>query len=248
MITEPILTTMSMSAVVVLVAAIIRGFSGFGFALIGVPLLSMIMPPLTFVPLIFGMQIIAILPGFRQTLQDVQWNQIVALIPGGFLGTWVGLQILNRVNPEIIGFIIAGSVVFVAVFLLKGLRLDRQFTKFETASIGVLSGLLNGSAGLPGPPVIIAQLVAPNTEKMVRSNLIVFFTILSLFGIATIITSGNLDKTHLYLMATSAPFLFIGTWIGAKLFHNPALSLYYRRISTYLLLIIGLMKFIEIML
>lgn len=245
MIVELDLTTLCMSGVIILIAAIIRGFSGFGFALVAVPLLSMIMPPLSFVPVIFGMQILAVLPGLRQTLQDVQWKQIIPLVPGGFLGTWGGLQILYRVNPEIIGLIIALTVVFVAIFLLKGFRLNRQFTKFEIASVGMLSGLLNGSAGLPGPPVIIAQLVAPNTEKMVRSNLIVFFTILALFGIVAIIAGGNLYATHLYLIATSAPFLIIGTLLGAKLFYNPILFPYYRRISIYLLLIIGFIKFVE---
>lgn len=238
-------TTIGMSGMIILIAAIIRGFSGFGFALVAVPLLSMIMSPLSFVPIIFGMQVIAVLPGLRQTLQDAQWKQIVPLLPGGFLGTWGGLQLLYRINPEIIGFIIATAVIFVAVFLLKGFRLGRQFTKIEIGSIGLISGLLNGSAGLPGPPVIIAQLVTPNTEKMVRSNLIIFFTILALFGIASIISGGNLNSTHVSLMATSAPFLILGTLLGEKLFHNPMLFSHYRRISTYLLLIIGFIKFVE---
>lgn len=234
-----------MSGMIVLFAAVIRGFSGFGFALVGVPLLSMIMPPLSFVPIIFGLQVIAVLPGLKQTLQNAQWKQILPLLPGGFLGTWGGLQILYRIQPEIIDFIIAAAVIFVAVFLLKGFRLGRQFTNIEIVSIGMLSGLLNGSAGLPGPPVIIAQLVTPNTEKMVRSNLIIFFAILALFGIASIISGGNLNNTHVYLMVTSAPFLILGTLLGEKLFHNPMLFPHYRRISTYLLLVIGIMKFVE---
>ena len=245
MIVELNFTTIGMSGMIVLFAAVIRGFSGFGFALVGVPLLSMIMPPLSFVPIIFGLQVIAVLPGFKQTLQNAQWKQILPLLPGGFLGTWGGLQILYRIQPEIIDFIIAAAVIFVAVFLLKGFRLGRQFTNIEIVSIGMLSGLLNGSAGLPGPPVIIAQLVTPNTEKMVRSNLIIFFTILALFGIASIMSGGNLNTTHVYLMFTSAPFLILGTLLGEKLFHNPMLFPHYRRISTYLLLVIGIMKFVE---
>lgn len=245
MLVELNLATIGMSGMIILIAAIIRGFSGFGFALVAVPLLSMIMPPLSFVPLIFGMQVIAVLPGLKQTLQDVQWNQVVPLVPGGFLGTWGGLLILYRINPEIIGIIIAIAVVFVAVFLLRGLRLSRQFSKFEITIIGILAGFLNGAASLPGPPVILAQLVTRNTNTMVRSNLIIFFTILSLLGIASIISSGKLNETHLYLMATSAPFLILGTWLGERLFHNPVLLPYYRRISTYLLLFIGFIKFIE---
>lgn len=245
MIAELNFTTIGASAVIFLIAAVIRGFSGFGLALVAVPLLSMIMPPMSFVPIIFGMQIIAVLPGLKQTLEDAQWKQILPLVPGGFIGTWGGLQILYRVHSEFIGFIIATAVVFVVVFLLKGFRLGRQFTNIEIASIGLLSGLLNGSAGLPGPPIIIAQLITPNTEKMVRSNLIVFFTILSLFGIASIISSGNLNDAHVYLMATSAPFLILGTLLGEKLFRSPRLFRHYRRISIYLLLIIGITKFIE---
>lgn len=245
MIVELSSAMVGMSAMIVFVAAVIRGFSGFGLALVAVPLLSMIMVPSAFVPLIFGMQIIAVVPGLKRTLKSAQWKQIVPLVPGGFLGTWVGLQILYRINPDFIGFVIAITVVFVAFFLRGGFRLGRQFTNFEIASIGLLSGLLNGSAGLPGPPVIIAQLMSPNTAKMVRSNLIVFFTILSLFGIASIISGGNLDNTHVYLMATSAPFLILGTLLGEKLFHNPILFPHYRRISVSLLFIIGVAKFME---
>jgi len=239
------LTTISMSGMILLIAAIIRGFSGFGLALVSVPLLSMIMPPMSFVPLIFGMQIIAVFLGLKQTLQDVQWSQIVPLVPGGFLGTWGGLLLLYRINPEVLGVIIALAVALVAVSLLKGLRFSRHFSKSETAIIGMLAGILNGVASLPGPPVILAQLVMPNTNKMVRANLIIFFTILSLLGIASIIAGGKLSEKHVYLMVTSAPFLIFGTWLGERLFRNPVMFPHYRRISTYLLLTIGIMKFIE---
>ena len=153
MIVELNLATIGMSGMIILIAAIIRGFSGFGFALVAVPLLSMIMPPLSFVPIIFGMQVIAVLPGIKQTFQDIQWNQVVPLIPGGFLGTWGGLLILYRINPEIIGIIIAIAVVLVAVFLLKGLRLSRQFSKFEIIIIGILARSLQclGSCSQPRP-------------------------------------------------------------------------------------------------
>jgi hypothetical protein len=242
------LDTIGISGMIILIAAIIRGFSGFGLALVAVPLLSMIMAPMSFVPLIFGMQIIAVFPGLKRTLQDVQWNQVISLLPGSFLGTWVGLLLLYRINPEVIGIIIAIAVVLVAVFLLKGLRFSRHFSKSETAIIGMLAGLLNGAASLPGPPVILAQLVMPNTNKMVRSNLIIFFTILSLLGLTSIVAGGKLNETHVYLIATSTPFLILGTWLGERLFYNPVMFPYYRRISTYLLLTIGIMKFIEVVL
>ena len=245
MLVELNLATISMSGMILFIAAIIRGFSGFGLALVSVPLLSMIMPPVSFVPLIFGMQIIAVFLGLKRTLQDVQWNQIVPLVPGGFLGTWVGLLLLYRINPEFLGIIIAVAVVLVAASLLKGLRFSRHFSKLETAIIGMLAGILNGAASLPGPPVILAQLVMPNTNKMVRSNLIIFFTILSLLGLTSIVAGGKLNETHVYLIATSTPFLILGTWLGERLFYNPVMFPYYRRISTYLLLTIGIIKFIE---
>ncbi len=245
MIIELTIITIGISGMIVLIAAIIRGFSGFGFALVAVPLMSMIMPPSSFVPVIFGMQVIAVLPGLGQILQGAQWKQIVPLIPGGFIGTWGGLLILYRADPEVIGFVIALAVVIVAVFLLKGFRFQRHFRNTEIAFIGLFAGLLNGSAGLPGPPVILAQLATPNTDTMVRSNLIIFFTILSIFGIISIIAGGNLNETHCYLMAATAPFLIAGTWLGGRLFNNPKMVLHYRRICTYLLLIIGLIKFIE---
>ena len=66
MLAELNFTTIVISGMKVLFAAIIMGFSGFGLALVAVPLLSMIMPPASFVPLIFGVQIIAVFLGYHK--------------------------------------------------------------------------------------------------------------------------------------------------------------------------------------
>ena len=111
---------------IALSAGIIRGFSGFGFALVGVPLLSMILAPPDFVPLIFSMQLVAAVPGLRQTLREADGRQILPLLAGGVPGTWAGLWLLGRLEPVMIGLAIAAAVTLVAVFLFSGWRLQRR--------------------------------------------------------------------------------------------------------------------------
>src|ERR1017187_5681594 len=107
-------------------AALLRGFTGFGFAIAAVPLLSLVLPPARVVPLTVMLQVLASLVDLRAASRITDWRSMGWLTPGMVVGTPLGLFLLTRLSANdarlTIGVLILGS----AMLLGRGLRLPAR--------------------------------------------------------------------------------------------------------------------------
>src|SRR5580700_3067784 len=80
------------------IAALLRGFTGFGFAIAAVPLLSLALPPARVVPLAVVLQVLASMVDLRAASRITDWRSLVWLSPGMVVGTPLGLWLLTRMS------------------------------------------------------------------------------------------------------------------------------------------------------
>src|ERR1700680_1749426 len=71
-------------------AALLRGFTGYGFGLAAVPLLSLVLPPAKVVPFVVMLQVIAGVGGLRHAWWLCDWRTVRGLSPGLVLGIPIG--------------------------------------------------------------------------------------------------------------------------------------------------------------
>jgi len=76
-------------------AAIIRGFSGFGFSALTVTSLSLILPPAEVVPTAFLLEIAASIHMLPLVWRQVDWKILRWLVLGAVLGTPFGITFLS---------------------------------------------------------------------------------------------------------------------------------------------------------
>ncbi len=81
------------SGLVILVAGIIRGYSGFGFSMIAVISLSLVMPPTEIVPVILVLEVIASMWLLPRICRQIHWKSISWLSIGVLPGTLRGLSV-----------------------------------------------------------------------------------------------------------------------------------------------------------
>ena len=79
----------------VFAAALLRGFTGFGFGLAAVPLLSLALPPAKVVPFVVTLQVINGVSGLRQASRLCDWRAVRGLSPGLVLGLPIGIAVLT---------------------------------------------------------------------------------------------------------------------------------------------------------
>lgn len=202
----------------VLAAAILRGFTGFGFGLAAVPVLSLALPPAQVVPLVVTLQVIVGVAGLRAAAADCDWRAVGLLAPGLLTGVPVGLLILTTLPPNPVRLTIGGIIAFSIVLIGRGLRLPPNPSRLVGFAFGWFSGVLSGLASMGGPPIIVYLMALGHPTTRLRSTAIVYFMLAGCVSIIPMSLRGLITHHVLIWAAASLPVLFAGSRIGSWAF------------------------------
>jgi uncharacterized membrane protein YfcA len=107
----------------VFLAGIVRGYSGFGFSLLVITSLSLLMAPATFIPAIFMLEIAASLHLLPGIWKDIHWHSLAPLIIGCAIGTPLGVWLLANMPAPPMQVALALFVLISVWFLWRGFAL-----------------------------------------------------------------------------------------------------------------------------
>lgn len=205
--------TLAWAALMTLGAAWIRGLTGFGMAIILVPLLGIIISPEKAVVLALLLQMLIGPVGLPLILKDSHKSSALPIAALAVVLTPVGLWMLALTPPDLARILIA--IIAIAAFFLVIVtrKAARQPGFVATVLVGVTSGVLAGFAGMPGPPVIpyyLREAFAPVAAR--ASMMLIFFAT----AIAGSVSAYWLDiaTRELFVLAV---LLFAPMWLGNRL-------------------------------
>lgn len=193
-----------------------RGFTGFGFAMIYVPIASLVLgPPGALVTLWFIDIPVALVMGTRAA-RKADARQSLTLLAGAVFGLPVGIHLLVTLDPLIMRWVIATIILCAVVPLMLGWRYQRRADRRTTIGVGVLSGLGNGLAGLSGAPLALFWLSdASRSRAEIRADMQFFFA-LSTFVSGALLAWRGLMSWHLAHVALfAAPLFALGVILGS---------------------------------
>ena len=231
---------LAVAAVGTFLAGVIRGFSGFGFALAAVPILALVLDPLVVVPCVLVLQLIVGLVSVPEIAGDAHWPTLRWLTLGAVVGTVPGLQGLAILPADVLRLLIACVLMAAVAVLWRAPRLIRPPGRWPTLGTGVVAGLLNGIAAIPGPPVIILFLASPHPVTVSRASMIAFFLCLSATGVTVAVATGLLTWRLVALAVVLYPALHLGNLVGGLGFRRASADAY-RRAALVLLCAIAAM-------
>jgi uncharacterized protein len=199
-------------------AAILRGFTGFGFGLAAVPLLSLALPPARVVPLVVTLQVIVGFAGLRAATSECDWRAVRLLSPGLVLGVPIGLLILTALPANPVRMAIGAIIAFSVWLIHRGVRLPPSPSGLVSFSVGLASGVINGLASMGGPPIVVYLLALGHTPARMRATAIVYFMIAGCASFIPMAARGMITRDILIWSAASLPVLFVGSRLGAWAF------------------------------
>ena len=215
---QPLLLALSSAAI--FLAAIVRGFSGFGFSLLSVTALSLILPVSQIVPSIFLLEIAASLNLIPGIWREIDWKSLRWLMLGYVVGLPLGAYVLIHAPQDPTQIVLGVFVIGTAIMMLRGFRLARTPGPAACTGTGVASGVLNGAFGIGGPPVVLFYFSTPAAAAIGRASVIFFFLFTDLLGIAYFATQGIVTQQSFVQFLVWIPALLIGVWIGAHGFRH----------------------------
>jgi uncharacterized protein len=205
-------------AAVTLAASLARGFSGFGAALIFVPLVSALLGPQFAVPLLLVTDSIMTAGMVPAAVKTADRRDVLTMSVGAFVGVPAGIWLLTSLDPLVLRWAIVGLAAIMLAVLLSGWRYRNRPTAPLTVLVGLVSGFCTGAAQIGGPPVVAYWLGGQSPALVVRANIIFYFAVSSLIAAIGYIWGGLITWQILTLALIIAPIYGIGTWIGSRMF------------------------------
>ncbi len=213
---------MSLTAAIAIVflAAIVRGYSGFGFSLLAITALSLLYAPAIIIPSIFLLEIAAsihLLPGLWR---DIHWRSLIPLVIGTGIGTPIGLTFLISIPSAPMQIALGLFVFLVTCLLWSGFALKTMPGNIASTSAGLAAGVANGAFGIGGPPVILFYFASPAGNIVGRATLVAYFLLTDAIGLVFLARENLVTTDSLFRTLTFLPALLAGVWLGARSFKN----------------------------
>lgn len=197
-------------------AAVLRGLTGFGFALAAVPAMSFVVSPARAVSIAIMLQCLVGLRDIVTMRALLDRRALMLMSAGAIVGTPIGIVALTQLSPDAMRVVLAVVVIIGLLALMAKIELPEG--RGPAIGAGLLSGIFSGLAAMPGPPAVAYFLGRSAPAVNTRASLMVFFFLTSLMALPGLLIADRLDKDSALLALTAFPALLIGTWAGGKAF------------------------------
>lgn len=205
-------------ALTALVAGCARGFSGFGGALIFVPIASSVVGPRLAVPLLLIVDLV-LTPGLvPNAWRNADRRDVGMMVAGAIFGIPLGTWLLTHLDGITIRWAIVGIVVILLALLMSGWRFRGPPSGGITVAVGLTSGLFSGAAQVGGPPVVAYWLGGTATPQTVRANIVLYFAISSVLSVGSYLVARLITWESVQLSLLIGPTFALGLFSGARIF------------------------------
>jgi len=229
-----------LASLIVLIAHMVKGLTGFGSSLIIVPLLSLFLDIKFVVPVMAVLTLFASILLFLKTKKHINKEFLLVLI-FVIIGSFIGVKILASYNSLILKKLFGIIVILFAIHMLitSNKTAKKAIKKFWGAIAGIIAGILGGMFDTNGPPLVI-YFSRKLKKQAFRATLTVIFFIDVIWRNLLYLNNNILTlesfKFSLYLL----PALIIGLILGSKI-HLEINEILFKKAVAGILLVTGIL-------
>ncbi len=201
-----------------LAAAFVRGLAGFGMAILLVPVLGLAVPPREAVVVANWLGLLIGLVGLKRIIGESERSALI-ISALAVAATPLGVWLLAITDPALARMLIALIALGAFLLVLLPKRPAHHVPGAgETGVTGILSGVLTGFAGMPGPPVVPYYLRRAIAPQLARASMMTIFLATSLAGVGSAIALRVANWREVIMAAALFPMVLLGNWLGTLAF------------------------------
>ncbi|ORT52244.1 hypothetical protein ST37_02625 [Vibrio sp. qd031] len=213
-------TTLILISMIIALAGFTQGLTGFGSALVSVPLLSLLVGAQTAVPIagIFGW--IVTFPIVWKMRHSIQRKVGLILFAGSIPASFMGAKLLASLPSHYILITMGLVLIASSIHSLRSTKPLFQKTSVPvTVGAGFTSGLLGASVGESGPPVIAYTSMQPWSADEIKSTLAFFFMLQMIGANIGFYNEGLITAEVLDYVMSAMPAFIVGLAGGMIAYH-----------------------------
>ncbi|WED24853.1 sulfite exporter TauE/SafE family protein [Vibrio sp. JC009] len=233
-------TTVIIVSLIIALAGFTQGLTGFGSAMVSVPLLSLVVGAQTAVPIAGIIGWLVTLPIAWKMRHAIQHKVGLILFAGSVPASFVGAKLLATMPAQ---YILLTMGIVLIVSSLHSFRSSKPV--FEKTSIpvtigaGFTSGVLGASVGESGPPVIAYTSMQPWTADQVKATLTFFFMLQMIGANVSFYSEGLITDEVISHVVNSLPAFAVGIaggMLSYSLLHKYKIN-YHHLVHVFLLFV-----------
>ena len=209
-------------------AGLVRGFAGFGTAMVYLPIAGIVLSPVALITTMVVMDGIGPLPNVPRALRDGDLKQVGWMSLGALLGLPLGLALLFWFDPTAFRWGLSLVIFLLLGALLSGWRYRGAVSTPLVFGAGGMAGITGGALGLAGPPLILLFVASTLKVSVVRANLLLFLLASDVLMLAAFWLKGSLMGDAILIGIVLVVPYTIANILGARLF-DPAREAMYRK-------------------
>ncbi len=211
-------------------AGLVYGFSGFGAALIYMPVATAVLAPPMAIGAFAVSALISLFTLIPRAWQEADRPNALLMIGAAVLCAPVGILILKTTDTTALRWALSGIITATLILLMSGWRYNVYPSRTVRAGIGGAAGVMMGSVGLAGPLVILFQLGGQDSVARSRANTMIFLTFSSLSLIPLMAMQNVLGWKEVMLGLMLIGPYGLGTIVGRRIF-DPEREILYRQVA-----------------
>ncbi len=227
-----------LAAVIIFFASFVQGFSGFGFALVSIPFLTMCMDMKIAVPLGAMCGLVVNIYLARGLSSHFNLKELARMFIGSLPGIPVGAWILNSGSTGMLKVVLGVIVILFSLLSLTSILKKTSVDSKWGYLAGLFSGILGGAFNTNGPPVLIYFYLKGWDKVKQKAMITGFFLAASSVIVVTHIASGLTTEYVFTFFLKMLPVVLIGIVVGNNLFRKVSTELF-NNVLLYALLVLG---------
>ncbi|MBJ7537343.1 sulfite exporter TauE/SafE family protein [Marinomonas transparens] len=228
---------------IVFIAGLVRGYSGFGFAVIAVVGMNLFLSPVESVPIVLGLDFICSLSLAKQAAKQADYRTFRILTLGSLVGIPIGLCLLHWIPENRLKLLICGLVMLLVLLLVRNHQASPD-SLWRKLMFGTTSGIGTSSASIGGPMVLYYMLSSSLDVRAQRATMILFFIVSECIALLGLAMSHAATKATFFYLA----WLLIPTLIAVKIgqyFFNQRPPQSFKIISLPLMMLVSIIGLIQ---
>lgn len=202
----------------VFVAGLVRGFAGFGTALIYLPVAATVLEPVWAIITVVIFDLVGPALILPRALRDGHPRDLMRLLLGCAVGLPAGMALLFVIAPDVFRYGVSIVSLMMLGALIFGLRYRGVLTRPLVYGTGAASGFLGGVAGIPGPPVILLYMASPHAAPVIRGNVTSYLFFYDVLILGMFFLLGRMQLEPMILGVVLAVPNALGNLAGAAIF------------------------------
>ena len=221
-------------SIIFLLAGFVQGMTGFGSALVAIPLLSLVIDIKSAVPLCILNSLVITTYLSLKMRRHLDTKKILPLCIAAVPGIIIGSTVLKQVSSTLIRITLGALLIIYSLHTLYSKPKPRKLHKAWSYVAGFLSGAIGAAFSAGGPPTIIYTALNDWKKDTIKATLSGFFLFNS-YLIAAVHDIEGLTTIEIFTyFMISAPFVLLGTVLGTICYGRIPRELYLRIIFAFL--------------